>query len=193
MLTLLERNHFFWFCALSGSGLFLIQMVISFLGIHHPETDGETPGQEACDSQKFKWLSKQGLIGFLMMFGWSGITCKEEFDLATAPTVFLSLLIGIITVIVTALLLKSTQKLQSPGSIFRIEDALGKEAVVYQRIPRNGIGKISLSLNHFTYELNAVSDQAEELSSFTRVHVLKKIDETTVSVILIQEVEPCHF
>lgn len=193
MLPLLERNHFFWFCALSGSGLFLIQMAISFLGIDHHETDGDAPGHEAFDAQKFKWLSKQGLIGFLMMFGWSAITCKEEFHLATAPTILLSLFMGALTIFITAILLKSTQKLQSAGSIFRIEDALGKEAIVYQRIPKNGTGKISLSLNNFTYELNAVSDQAEELSSFTRVHVLRKIDETTVSVVLISEVEPCHF
>ena len=70
--------------------------------------------------------------------------------------------------------------------VFRIEDAIGKQATVYQRIPKGGAGKISLSLNNLTYELDAISDHSEELSSFTQVHVLKKADEKTVVVVPIK-------
>ena len=63
---------------------------------------------------------------------------------------------------------------------------IGKEAMVYQRIPKGGVGKITLSLNDLTYEIDAISHQNEELSSFIQVQVLKKSDEKTVVVVPIK-------
>ena len=74
------------------------------------------------------------------------------------------------------------KKLRSPGTVFRIEDAIGKEAMIYQRIPKGGSGKISVSLHHFTYELDAISFEQEDLPSFTFVQIIEKFDEKTVIV-----------
>jgi hypothetical protein len=74
------------------------------------------------------------------------------------------------------------KRLQSTGSVYRIEDAIGKDAYVYQSIPKGGVGKISVSLNHFTHEINAVSYDSKELPSFTLVKIIEKKDDNTVVV-----------
>ncbi len=87
---------------------------------------------------------------------------------------------------VAALIIRSifklAKKLQSSGSVYRIEDAIGKEAYVYQRIPKGGIGKISISLQHLTHEIDAISHIHEDLPSFMRVKIIEKKDDNTVVV-----------
>ena len=79
-------------------------------------------------------------------------------------------------------LFRFAEKLKSPGTVFRIEEAVGKEAVVYHRIPQMGSGKITLSLHNFSYEIDAVSEHSKEIPSFARVQVVKKLDDKTVLV-----------
>ncbi len=74
------------------------------------------------------------------------------------------------------------KSLNSSGSVFKIEDAIGKEAVVYQRISIGGVGKISICMNDFTREIDAIEHKQEAVESFTRVYVLKKADPNTVVV-----------
>jgi hypothetical protein len=89
---------------------------------------------------------------------------------------------GLITLLITGLIFRGAKKLHSSGTVFRIEDAIGKEAMVYQRIPKDGAGKISISLHNFTHEIDAVSSLQEELLSFTSVRIIEKVDEKTVRV-----------
>lgn len=168
----------FWFCALAGTGMFIIQFFLNMSGFagHDDLDDGGI-----ADSNNFKWLSKQTLTGFLMMFGWTGLACKEEYHLETIFAIIISLLIGLFTIFITGLLFKAAKKLQSTGNIFNIDDTVGKEAYVYQRIPVDGMGKISVSLHYGTFEINAVSNQ-DEISSFAPVQILKKLNDSTVVV-----------
>lgn len=164
------EHSFFWFFAMTGSGLFLIQLLLNLFGADHDDAD----------SGKFKWLTKQALTGFFLMFGWAGLTCRKEFGLSLVASSLISVIAGIGAVFLTALLFNGARKLRSSGTVFRIEDAVGQDATVYQRIMPGGIGKISISLNHFTHEIDATAE--EEIPSFSSVHVIKKTDENTVFV-----------
>jgi hypothetical protein len=134
------------------------------------------------DAQNFKWLTKQTVTGFLMFFGWVGLTCKKEFALSPTYSAVFAVVGGLIAVVVTAFIFKMAKKLRSSGAVFRIEDAIGKDAFVYQRIPKNGIGKISISLHNHTHEIDAMSMTHEEISSFTQVQIVKKMDDKIVIV-----------
>ncbi|MES2199584.1 MAG: hypothetical protein V4489_05415 [Chlamydiota bacterium] len=174
-LQLLNENSFFWFFALLGSGLFIIQFAITLICHGIDATDDSEGGN-------FKWLSKQAVIGFFMMFGWIGLTCQKEFTLAKSSSIIISLVGGVITIFLTGLIFKGARKLHSPGTVFNLDDAIGKQATIYQRIPKTGTGKISLSLNNFTHEIDAISLHPEDLDSFTSVQIIKKTDENTVLV-----------
>lgn len=176
---LASKDPIFWFCALAGSGMFVIQFILTLFGADNPD-DLETAN---ADAGQFKWLSKQAVTGFIMLFGWVGLTCKNEFALSGLSASLFGCAGGSVAIFITAFIFKSARKLRSSGTVFRIEDAIGKEATIYQRIPRGGIGKISVSLHNFTHEIEAVSTAEEDLPSFSSVQIIKKLDEKTVIVV----------
>jgi len=167
-------DAFFWFFALTGSGLFIIQFILNFLGALEGG-DGDSSGD-------FKWLSKHAITGFLMMFGWIGLTCKKEFDLSGVEASLVALIGGFITMGITGFIFKMAGRLQSPGTMLNLDEAIGKEAIVYQQIPKQGTGKITLSLQGFNHEIDAIS-LGEEIPSFTHVRVIKKADNKTLVVV----------
>lgn len=190
---LIKSGSAFWFCALLGTGMFFIQFFINIFGRADHEgldaddlTDVDTgDSHDPADARKFKWLSMQAITGFLMMFGWTGITAQLEFGLTIIPTLGISLAAGVFSAFMIRAIFKLAKKLQSPGTAYRIEDAIGKEGYVYQAIPKNGVGKVSLSMQNFTHEIHAVSHDSEELASFTRVKIIEIKDKHTVVVTLI--------
>jgi len=171
-----DKDHLFWFCALAGTGMFLIQFLLYFVVGDLEDTDDSS-------SQNFKWLSKQALTGFLMMFGWTSLTCKNELDYSTLTSTIVATLIGALTMFITGLIFKLARSLKSSGTVFNIDDAIGKEGSIYQRIPKGGVGKVTISLQDFTHEINAISLGDEEIDSFRQVQIIKKVDEHTVQVV----------
>lgn len=173
---IVSKDFFFWFCAISGSGMLFIQLLLILFGIFDHD--------DFSDSGEIKWISKQTISGFLMMFGWSALACKREFFLSLVPTIAIALVIGLATVLVISLIFKMASKLSSPGTVFKIEDAIGKEAVVYQKISVGGVGKVMVCLNNFTHEIEAISD--EDIPSFIKVKIVKKENDKTVVVVPIK-------
>jgi hypothetical protein len=183
---MINQNPLYWCCALLGSGLFILQFLLSFVGDFDneaPQGDGET------DSVKFKWVSKQAITGFLMMFGWSALTCQNQFGLSKSITLIISATAGLLTVFVIGFIFKNAKRLHSSGSVFTLENIVGKEAMVYHRIPKNGIGKISISLHQMTHEVDALSDDGEEILSFVPVRIVKQASIDSVIVTQINQKE----
>lgn len=161
----------FTYAACIGTTIFFIQLILNFFGF----------GDE--DEKLFKWLSIQSLAGFLMMFGLTGLTTSIELNWKTEWVALCSIGMGILTVYVTRKIFQGAKKLHSPGSVYRVEDMIGKEGFVYQRIPKDGIGKVTIQHNEMTYEVDAESN--EEIHSFQRVQIIKTKDENRVVVIRI--------
>ncbi len=175
LTNLLNDGSIYRFCALAGSGMLLIQMVMGFIG-----TDAENE-QGFFEDGKFKWMSKQALTGFIMMFGWMGLTCSRQFNLPPLSSLLVATGSGLVASLIASFIFHVARKAHSPGTVFKIEEAVGKEAVVYQRIPKDGAGKISISLHNLTHEIDAVCE--EEVPSFVSVQIIKKMDDKTVVVI----------
>ena len=182
-LSLINLDTLFWFCALAGSGMFIIQILLSLLGSdHHEDLDGGDT-----ESIKIKWLSKQALSGFFMVFGWLALACHHELGLRLPFSLAIALAAGVLTILITGFIFKFAKLLRSPGTVFNLDDAIGKEAIVYQSIKKNRKGKISLSLNDMTHEIDAVSLTEEDLSSFISVRIVKKADDKTVAVVPVKK------
>jgi hypothetical protein len=178
---MIEKTTLFWISALAGTGLLLIQALLSLLGAdHHDDISGAEGG---LDEGHFKWLSKQAIAGFLMMFGWVGLSCIKEFALSDMTTTLIALTAGVISFLITGLLFRLARRLRSSGSVFCIDEAIGKEAVIYQQIPKGGAGKVTVSLQNLTHEIDAISFTDERLASFTKVQIIKKENDHTVVVV----------
>ncbi|MBI3259883.1 MAG: hypothetical protein HYZ54_10475 [Ignavibacteriae bacterium] len=178
----LSKDSIFYFCAFAGSGMFIIQFLFSLFGGDHHDQASDPSGET--DSLAFKWLSKQAITGFVMMVGWVRLTCRKEFGLNGIVSAAFALAGGFLSILFIGLIFNGARKLRSSGTVFRIEEAIGKEGMTYHRIPKGGMGKVIVSLHNHTHEIEAISLQEEELPSFTTVHIVKKVDEKTVLVAL---------
>ncbi len=177
-----NQDTFYWFCALLGTGMLFIQMMLNWFGIGEGES---TDASLSDDAGQIKWISKQGIAGFLMMFGWTALTCQYEFGIEGILKIALAVGAGALHIVVTAKILNAAKKLHSSGTVFKIEDVIGLEASVYQRITADGIGKVTLSIDNFTREIDALSYDKVEIGSFTQVKIVKKFDNNTVLVVSI--------
>ena len=176
----MENTSIFWISALIGTGLLIIQSLLSLIGAdHHDDVGG---GDVELDEGGFKWISKQAIAGFLMMFGWVGLSCIKEFGLSGVATNLIAVTAGLLSFFITGLLFRMARKLRSEGTVFSIDEAIGKEAEIYQQIPKGGSGKIMISLQNLTHEIDAISLTGEKLNSFTKVQIIKKANNHTVVV-----------
>lgn len=178
-LNIFTDQTFFFFCAYIGTFTLLIQFILNIFGLIDSE---EFSDHDVGVEKTFKFLSLQTIAGFLMMFGWSAIAFNKELNLNLAVSIILSFIIGLISIFIINFIFRVAKKLQSHGSRCEIDQVIGKEAVVYQRIPKDGVGKVSISFQHLTCEIDAISDSYTEIPSFTRVLIIKKFDELTVIV-----------
>ena len=175
----MEWDSIFWFCSLLGTGLFLIQLVWMFIG---GDPSHELDPHSDVSDGKFKWGRRQITTAFIMMFGWVGLASLHQFKYTPLLSAAMALFMALFSSLLIHLIFKIAQKAHSTGSIFNLEEAIGKKATVYQRIPHSGSGKIVLPLNQMTQEIDAISLSGEEIPSFTEVEVVKKSNSTTVIV-----------
>ena len=88
--------------------------------------------------------------------------------------------------IVSGFIFKLSKKLHSSGTDFNLQDVIGLEAIVYQQIFKKNKGKITVSLNNLSREIDAIALNEEEIPSFTKVKIIKIMDNNTVNVIPIK-------
>ncbi|MBE6761155.1 MAG: hypothetical protein E7551_02600 [Ruminococcaceae bacterium] len=124
----------------------------------------------------------RGIVAFFSVGGWLGVVLGET-SLHTAWVILISLLGGLISLIVTALILKWSLKLQDEGNI-DIRNALGKTAQVYIPIPANGksFGKVTLVLQDRYVEYSAITQHSETLKTDSFVKITGIINQSTLVV-----------
>ncbi len=169
-------QEIFFYAALFGSFFSLIQSLFLFFGM------SDDSSSEGGDESSFKWVSKQGITGFVMLFGWTGLTASCQFHCSSFLSICIATGSGVVALFLAGYIVKWTRKLKSLGSVFNIEEAVGKTAVVYQKIPAGGSGKISISLSGLSYEMEARASEGQEIPSFTPVKVIYTHDLRTVVV-----------
>ncbi len=175
--------------AFVGTFFFFLRMAWMFMaglddggGHAHEAGVGHTTDAHSSESA-FNLISVNTVTALFMMFGWIGLACSRQFALGVLPSVTLGFLAGVASMALTAYLLSAALKLASPGERFQIHQAVGLTASVYQKIPAHGKGKIQVVVRGVGRELEAVSEQQEEIASFQNVMVLRAIDHQTVSVV----------
>lgn len=186
----------YWVFALAGSCFFVFRLISMAVGqfggddaaLDHggdaPSGAGEGPHGHGSDSTDvaFKMFSIQSLTGFFMTFGWAGLACQKQFAMGTTVSFFISLAAGGAAMYLTTALFRVMGRLTSAGDVFSIQKTVGLSGVVYVRVPGDGRGQIKLVINDAARYLDAVSEEKDDLESFTDVVVVRVADGTTVSV-----------
>ncbi|MCB0514409.1 MAG: NfeD family protein [Bacteroidetes bacterium] len=163
----------FWFVAIPTSLIFIIQIVMTFLGTDssdglQPDFVGDLNGADA----PFQLFSLRNLINFLLGFSWTGISFYTT--ISNKPfLILLSLVVGVLFVYLFFVIIRQVQKLAEDNS-FKIANTLNKTAEVYLTIPENkkGKGKIMISVNGAFHELEAMTEN-DKIQSGAVVKVVR--------------------
>lgn len=174
----------FWGCALAGSLVFVIQAVLTLIGMDSTDMDVDIPEGDTLDFGGLSMFSVRNLVNFLVGFGWGGVSFYSAI-----PNSYLLILVSVVTGVLFVLMFffiyRQTRKLESNGA-FDIKNCEGKLADVYLRIPANGEGKgkIQISVNGSVHELDAMSN-GNPIATGRKVRVVEICDGSLVIVEMI--------
>jgi hypothetical protein len=162
----------YWFIALPTSIIFLLQSIMTFIGVD--ATDGlsaDFDGDTGDTGGPFQLFSFRNLINFLLGFGWGGIsfysTISNKFFLGVVAVI-----VGLIFLFLFFAIIKQLKKLEEDNT-FKLEMTLNKTGSVYLTIPKNGTGQgaVQVSVNGSVKELNAIT-RGEKLESGAIIRVI---------------------
>lgn len=177
-------EQIYWAVALVASAVFLILMLMTFLGGEATDISGDVDVEVEGDAGiGFQFLSFKNLIGFFTIFGWSGIACIDA-GLSNSVTVIISVLCGLLMMTAMAALFYYLAKLQSSGTL-NLKNAIDQIGEVYLTIGanRSKIGKVSINVQGTLRELDALTDETHDLVQSNVV----KVKDITANGILIVE------
>ncbi len=181
-LTLFEKIY--WVVALIASAILVILLILTLLGgdaedMDAGDVDADVEGDYGIG---FQFLSFKNLMGFLTIFGWSGIACLDG-GLSKGLTVLISVVCGLLMMFAMASLFYYLGKLQSSGTL-RLKSALNQVGEVYLTIGagRSKIGKVSITVQGTLRELEALTDEEKDLVLGNVVRV-KDITENGILIV----------
>ncbi len=183
----------YWAIAVAASVVFLIQMILTFVGIGDNDGGGGDAGDadagmtgdgngETLDTGgAVQLFTVRNAVNFLLGVGWGGVCFSGAVGNAAALLV-VALLCGCLFVAAFLVMLRQVLKLQTHGN-FRIQQCVGLTCQVYLRIPaaRAATGKVQLSWHGSILEVDALTD-GPQLPSGSRVTITGIVDTHTVLV-----------
>jgi hypothetical protein len=168
----------FWGAAVFGSIFFLLRTLLFIAGAGSADDGAVEAGNGA-----FRLVSLNSLIGFTALFGWGGLAARVQFGLDLPASLLAGAGAGFAAMLSTALVFHGAMKLRSAGERFSLSEAEGCEAEVYLRIPAQGKGRVSFTVNGVKRQADAVSEAGEPIPSFEKTLIVRAVDSRTVSVI----------
>ncbi|MFD2586551.1 hypothetical protein ACFSQJ_06395 [Croceitalea marina] len=185
-LSLFEKVY--WVTALISSGIFIVLIVLTILGGDADDMGGDVDAEVDGDSGiGFQFLSFKNLMGFFTIFGWTGIACLDN-GLTTSVTVIISVICGLLMMTAMAALFYYLAKLQSSGTL-KLKNALNQVGEVYLTIgsKRSSIGKVSINVQGTLRELEALTDENNDLVQGNVVQVKEVTDNGILIVQLLNK------
>jgi hypothetical protein len=157
-------EHVYWIISIAASVVLAIQLVLAFvsgLDFHMGSDLGAHGGD--LNLPHFQLLTIRNVVGFSAVFGWVGLAMIHA-HASTALTIAVSFVCGLCMMAIMTAMFLGLSRLQSSGNL-EVSSAKGKDAKVYLAIPpaRKSGGKIELVLQGKVVELDALTDQAEQI------------------------------
>lgn len=175
----------FWIIAAVSSLVFVIQAVITFMGMGS-DVDFDTDlssGVDGLDGDSFAgFFSFRNLVNFLLGYGWTGTLLADSIE-SMGVLQLVAIGVGLIFVIAFLIMFRLLMKLAHDGS-FKIAECVGLTASVYLRIPaaRSDKGKVQVSVKGSVHEVDAVTDSAEMIPTGGNVKILAVVSDDTLLV-----------
>ena len=169
-------QKYFWIIACCASLIFIIQTIMTFVGLGTDADVDAGPMDGAVDSVEDGELSGvfsfRNLINFLLGYGWAGALLFGSIDKRWLLQI-IAIGVGLLFVLAFVFMFRQVMKLSHDGS-FQMKEAIGLKADVYLRVPaaRSGRGKVQVSVKGSVHEIDAVTDSKEEIPTGGQVKIV---------------------
>ncbi len=177
-------QQIFWGISIVFSVLFVIQFVLSIIGIDFDaDADGDFDHSGSVDGldADFTLLSVRSIIAFFTFFGWTGVVALSG-GVGSMVAVLMASAAGFVAMMVVAYIFYLFMKLQSSGTL-NLNNAIGGVGQVYLPVPgdKNGVGKVQIKVQGSLRELDAISN-GQEIPRGAPIRVIDVIDDQMLLV-----------
>ena len=179
-------QKFFWTIACAASLVFIIQTIMTFVGLGTDADVDAGPMDGSVDSVEDGSLSGvfsfRNLINFLLGYGWAGVLLNGSIEQGWLLQI-VAIAVGLLFVLAFVFMFRQVMKLSHDGS-FKMQEAVGLRADVYLRIPaaRAGRGKVQVSVKGSVHEIDAMTDNSEEIATGAQVKIVKVLGDDLLLV-----------
>lgn len=181
--------QFFWILSIFSSAVFFIVFVVSLFGFDAEsdiDLDADAEVDMDADGGDLPVFSVKALTAFLTFFSWTGVLLTGE-GRSLWEIIPYSVLSGIIAMALVVFLLKKFSDFTESGTADAL-DLIFEKGNVYLPIPpdQKGKGKVHVTLNRSLREMNAVTQDREEIHTGDKVRVLEVLPE---NVLLVEKIK----
>jgi membrane protein implicated in regulation of membrane protease activity len=179
-------QKFFWTIACCASLVFIIQTVMTFVGLGTDTDVDAGPMDGSVDSMEDGALSGvfsfRNLVNFLLGYGWAGVLLHDSIEKGWLLQL-IAIAVGLVFVLAFVFMFRQVMKLSHDGS-FRMQEAVGLKADVYLRIPaaRSGRGKVQVSVKGSVHEIDAMTDNETEIATGGQVQIVDVLGDDLLLV-----------
>ena len=178
-------EQIYWGIAILSTIFFAIQLVLTFLGAD-AEVDAElelsTDAEVDTDTgMGFQFFTLKNLLGFFTLFGWTGLGCLDM-GMSLFPTLAISTGSGLIMMSIMATIFYFMSRLTDSGTL-NIKNTIGKTGTVYLVVPpkRSAAGKVNLDIQGRNIEMNAITDDEEEIPTGAIITVTEVVNNNILT------------
>jgi len=177
-------SQVYWIIAAPATLVFAFLLILTIFS-SDVDTDVQTDfGHSFSDGDgiPFQLLSLKNIVGFFTMFGWSGLAFISS-GMAPGLIILFSFICGFLMMLAMATLFYLMSKLAETGNM-NIRNAVGRTGEVYLPIPskREGMGKIQVTVQGTLQTLDAITDDAEAISTSSIIQVTDVINNQILLV-----------
>jgi membrane protein implicated in regulation of membrane protease activity len=179
-LTLMQQIY--WCLAVPASLFFAFQLVLTFVGGDVDLEGGHDFEYDHDTGIGVQFFTLKNMVGFFTIFSWTGIAALDA-GASEQKSLLVATLAGLAMMALMTTLFYFMSRMSASGTM-RIENALGKTGEVYLPVKANrgGIGKIMLKVQGSLREMEAITDDQEDLATGTVVKVKEIIDQNILNV-----------
>lgn len=184
-------EQMFWGISIIFSVLFVIQFVLSLIGLDFDsETDFEVGSHADVDADysldpSFTLFSVRSIIAFFTFFGWTGVLALNAGVGTTMAVVFASAS-GFAAMALVGYMMYLFSKLGESGNV-DLNEALFQTGEVYLTIPagKRNQGKIHINIQGVMKEMDAITE-GKTLATGSKIRVVEILDD---NLLLVESVE----
>ncbi len=164
-------ERIYWIIAIVFSAIFALQLILSFSG---GDTDAVGDAEMVIDDDAglgSQYFTLKNMIAFFTLFGWVGVAGTQA-GWSKPVVVIVALLAGVAMVALMVFMLSRILRLQQSGTM-EIKNAINQFGNTYLFIPaaRDGTGKVQLKVQGSLHELDAITDDENDIPTGKLVKV----------------------